>query len=89
MAKELVRKIEALRVAEMMGCSGAHKDKKGNWMPCSSHETMMRISNSAESDDFIKRYAKKEFSETVDVIKVPRKKGKKPKKAKNQKKRKI
>ena len=79
MAKELIKKMEALRVAEMMGCSGAHKDKDGNWMPCSSRAVMMRISNSAESDDFLKRYAKKEFSETVDVIKAPRKKGKKPK----------
>lgn len=44
----ITKKIDALRMAQNMGCSGAHKDKDGNWMPCSSHEEMQRISNAAE-----------------------------------------
>lgn len=44
----LVKKIEALKMAANMGCSGAHKDEDGNWMPCSSHDEMQKISNQAE-----------------------------------------
>lgn len=47
--KELVKKADALRLARDIGCSGAHKDKDGNWMPCSSMEEMERISNMAET----------------------------------------
>lgn len=47
--KELIKKAEALRLARDIGCSGAHKDKDGNWMPCSSMEEMERISNTAET----------------------------------------
>jgi hypothetical protein len=47
--KELVKKIEALRVAEMIGCRGAHKDEDGNWMPCASMDSLERISNRAET----------------------------------------
>lgn len=47
--KELVKKIEALRVAEMIGCRGAHKDDDGNWMPCASMDSLERISNRAET----------------------------------------
>jgi hypothetical protein len=39
---------EAMDVAKMIGCSGVHKDKDGNWMPCSTMEEMDRISNLAE-----------------------------------------
>jgi len=67
------QKQEALKVASMIGCRGVHKDKKGNWMPCSSHETMMRISNSAESDDFLK---KKSLQEEVNKPKNVKKRGK-------------
>ena len=48
----LVKKIEALKMAANMGCSGAHKDDAGNWMPCSSHEEMQKISNQAEGRDW-------------------------------------
>ena len=48
-SKELVKKIEALRVAEMIGCRGAHKDEDGNWMPCASMDSLERISNRAET----------------------------------------
>ena len=47
--KELVKKMEALRVAEMIGCRGAHRDKDRNWMPCSSMDSLERISNRAET----------------------------------------
>lgn len=42
-------KEEALKIAQYLGCSGAHQDPDGNWMPCSSHETLQRISNEAET----------------------------------------
>lgn len=48
----LTKKIDALKMAVNMGCTGAHKDKDGNWMPCSSHEEMQRISNAAEGSDW-------------------------------------
>jgi hypothetical protein len=48
----LVKKIDALKMAANLGCSGAHKDRDGNWMPCSSHEEMQRISNAAEGDNW-------------------------------------
>lgn len=39
----------ALRLAQDIGCSGAHKDSKGRWMPCASTEEMERISDIAET----------------------------------------
>ena len=39
---------EAMSVAKMIGCSGVHKDKDGNWMPCASMEELEKISNLAE-----------------------------------------
>lgn len=48
----VTKKIDALRMAQNMGCSGAHKDENGNWVPCSSPEEMDRISNTAEGDDW-------------------------------------
>lgn len=47
--KETSKKAQALRLASDIGCSGAHKDKDGNWMPCESHEELNRISNIAET----------------------------------------
>lgn len=47
--RELVKKSQALRMAQEMGCTGAHKDKDGNWLPCSSPEEMDRRSNVAET----------------------------------------
>jgi hypothetical protein len=47
--KELIKKAQALKTAREIGCSGAHKDKNGNWMPCSSHEELIRISELAET----------------------------------------
>ena len=46
---ELVKKIDALKIGKEMGCSGAHKDKFGNWMPCASMEELERLSNIAET----------------------------------------
>lgn len=47
--KELIKKAQALKTAKEIGCSGAHKGKDGNWMPCSSHNELMRISDIAET----------------------------------------
>lgn len=44
----LVSRIDALKMAQNLGCQGAHQDEKGNWMPCSSMEEMNKISNRAE-----------------------------------------
>lgn len=39
---------EALKIAAAIGCSGAHKDADGDWMPCSSHEALQKLSSAAE-----------------------------------------
>jgi hypothetical protein len=46
---DLVKKLDALAIAREMGCSGAHKDKDGNWMPCASMDELERLSNIAET----------------------------------------
>jgi len=46
---QLNEKIQALNVAKMIGCSGAHKTVDGVWMPCESHEILNEISTVAES----------------------------------------
>lgn len=40
-------KIFALRAAQWIGCSGAHR-ADGKWMPCETHEELERLSNAAE-----------------------------------------
>jgi hypothetical protein len=74
MAGNLVKKIEALRVAEMVGCKGAHQDKDGNWAPCSSPEVLEKISVQAESDDWTKKSA---TQSSVIEAEIPVKKKKK------------
>jgi hypothetical protein len=44
----LVDKAQAMRMAELMGCTGIHRGKDGSWMPCSSMDEMQRISKLAE-----------------------------------------
>lgn len=46
---QLNEKIQALNVAKMIGCSGAHRTVDGVWMPCESHEILNEISTVAES----------------------------------------
>lgn len=46
--RQLIDKVEALKLASLIGCSGAHQGEGGGWMPCSSHEEMIRVSNRAE-----------------------------------------
>lgn len=53
----LVTEEMAKEMAKNMGCSGIHKDEKGNWMPCSSMEKLQEISNRAEP----KKRSKKKF----------------------------
>ncbi len=51
--KDKERKAYALRMAIQMGCSGAHKMPDGSWAPCSSMEEMNRLSDAAESGDWL------------------------------------
>ena len=41
---------QALRVARMIGCSGAHQHEDGTWMPCATHEQMTEIVGSTEKE---------------------------------------
>jgi len=41
-------KVFALRAAQWIGCSGAHKGEDGKWMPCATHNELLRISRQAE-----------------------------------------
>lgn len=75
MEKEKTKKVDALKVAAMIGCSGAHKNENGEWLPCSSPKILDRISNAAESDSWLKNYKKSGYK-VLDVIKKPRKMGK-------------
>lgn len=40
-------RVFALRAAQWVGCSGAHKFE-GKWMPCETHQELQRLSNAAE-----------------------------------------
>lgn len=40
-------RVFALRAAQFVGCSGAHKFE-GKWMPCQTHEELQRLSEEAE-----------------------------------------
>ena len=73
-SKELVKKIEALRVAEMIGCRGAHKDEDGNWMPCASMDSLERISNRAETSNWKEKSSDKSNLEREQIGRKKRKK---------------
>lgn len=38
----------AARMARYLGCSGTHQHDDGTWMPCRSHEELVRLSNRGE-----------------------------------------
>lgn len=61
-------KEEALKIAKFIGCSGAHQDKDGDWMPCASAETLLRISLEAEPKK------KAAFSEMEAIVRMSQKK---------------
>jgi predicted ABC-type ATPase len=46
--RSLTGKLGAIRMAEIIGCSGAHQDKNGKWNPCASPEELDKISRAAE-----------------------------------------
>ena len=73
-SKELVKKIEALRVAEMIGCRGAHKDEDGNWMPCASMDSLERISNRAETPSWKEKSSDESNLEREQIGRKKRKK---------------
>jgi hypothetical protein len=43
-------KADAEKLAASIGCSGAHQDSEGKWLPCASEEEMQRLSNEAEPE---------------------------------------
>lgn len=43
---------EALKIARFIGCTGAHQDDTGNWLPCASAKKLMEISAEAESSTY-------------------------------------
>jgi len=47
------RKKQVLKIARYMGCRGAHKNEKGEWMPCADMQTLQRLSNDAENESFL------------------------------------
>jgi len=51
--KDKERRAYALRMAIQMGCSGAHKMPDGSWAPCASMEELERLSDAAESGDWM------------------------------------
>ena len=53
---DLVSREQALRVARMLGCQGAHETEKG-WMPCGSHEEYEAIKKGKE--EYLKVLASK------------------------------
>lgn len=71
----LTGKLGAIRMAEIIGCSGAHQDKNGKWNPCASPEELDKISNAAEPTR-----RKTALSEVEDWQKSRTIKGKKKKK---------
>ena len=41
---------QAMRVARMIGCSGAHQNEDGNWLPCPNHEVLLGIIGSGKKE---------------------------------------
>lgn len=66
-------RIFALRAAEWIGCSGAHK-YEGKWMPCETHEELEKLSEDAQPN---KKSAYEEMRERQKIRKI---KGKKKRK---------
>lgn len=67
--RQLIDKVEALKLASLIGCSGAHRGEDGGWMPCMTHEEMIKVSNRAE-----KYIPKKKSDGAVDEQKSKEKK---------------
>jgi hypothetical protein len=42
------QKADAKKLAAAIGCSGAHQDADGKWLPCATEEEMQRLSTEAE-----------------------------------------
>jgi hypothetical protein len=51
-SKDKQEQAYALRMAIIIGCSGAHQDENSKWHPCKSMDEMERLSNAAESDSW-------------------------------------
>ena len=43
-------KADAEKLATAIGCSGAHQNEDGKWLPCATEEEMQKLSNEAEPE---------------------------------------
>jgi len=48
MTEKSATREQALRIAQRLGCYGAHQDSDGNWMPCADHETWVAVRSGKE-----------------------------------------
>jgi hypothetical protein len=62
---DLVSREQALRVARMLGCQGAHEAEKG-WMPCGSHEEYEAIKKGKE--EYLKVLAAKKKKPLLKMV---------------------
>lgn len=46
---------QAMRVARMIGCSGAHQHPDGTWMPCATHEEMVERIGKGDDEKGLRR----------------------------------
>ena len=76
--KKFVSREQAEQVAEMIGCKGVHQDDSGNWLPCSSPESLNRISKIGETSKwkekafaFNKKRKKKRTDEWEELDEKP------------------
>lgn len=42
------QRVRTMRIARLIGCRGVHQGPNGEWMPCATHEELLKISNQAE-----------------------------------------
>jgi hypothetical protein len=47
---EKFEKADAEKLASSIGCSGAHKDENGKWLPCATEEELQKLSTEAEPE---------------------------------------
>ena len=44
---------QALKIAQRLGCYGAHQHEDGSWMPCNDHETFMDVTKGKKPADTV------------------------------------
>ncbi len=58
---------QALRIAQRLGCYGAHQEDDGSWMPCKDHETFMAATRGEKTDE-IHRYRKSVVEQRAEKV---------------------